>query len=357
MELYEVMKEDSILGPFNIDEIVEFVQSGLILKRDYAYNIGDPDNFKTIKQILEQHSRNVTVEHKGNLISQLKDIGSELIIPPIVFTKTPWKTDKRLFILALVGLSLSVILSIAPFMSHIAVFYTVALYFSIIWGLFFYYLFKTDEVKFRETVLLFFSTQLLILIVFSFIGEINPFQGFYESSLSVVSLVSCIIGIGVPEEFVKALPIFFILYFTKSTLKPQTAVFYGLISGISFGVFEGVQYQLGPNFQILLDNPINEAYVYAYLSNMARLTSLPFLHAIWCGIACYFLSFAFLYPRYRVSLYTLAILISASIHGIYDWLCFNVNIPFISLPVVFVGVIMLMVYLRIDYNFHSKLTD
>src|SRR5574344_788841 len=101
MEQYEVMKEHAILGPFNINEIVEFVQSGLILKRDYAYNIGEPDKFQTIKQILEQHSRNVSIEHKGNLYTQLKDIGSELIIPPIIFTKTPGKTDKILFMLTL----------------------------------------------------------------------------------------------------------------------------------------------------------------------------------------------------------------------------------------------------------------
>ena len=39
MEQYEIMKEDTILGPFNINEIAEFVHSGLILKRDYAYNV------------------------------------------------------------------------------------------------------------------------------------------------------------------------------------------------------------------------------------------------------------------------------------------------------------------------------
>lgn len=48
MEQYEVMKEDVILGPFNIDEIAEFVHSGLILKRDYAYNVEYPDSFRTV---------------------------------------------------------------------------------------------------------------------------------------------------------------------------------------------------------------------------------------------------------------------------------------------------------------------
>ena len=55
-------------------------------------------------------------------------------------------------------------------------------------------------------------------------------------------------------------------------------------SGIAFGVFEGVQYQVTINAQM--------DYTSAFYSNIARLTSLPFLHAIWCAIAGYFIAFA-----------------------------------------------------------------
>ena len=129
------------------------------------------------------------------------------------------------------------------------------------------------------------------------------------------------------------------------------------MSGIAFGVYEGVNYQLGPNFQMLLENNIADGYVFSYLSNIARLTSLPFLHAIWCGIASYFIAFAFLYPRFRVALYTLAILVPATIHGLYDYLCFNVPFALATVPVVIIGVVLLMVYLNIRYDFHSKLAD
>ena len=359
MNYYEIMKEDTILGPFNINDIAEFVHSGLILKRDYAYDVQNPDTFHTVDYLLKRHGKSVSVEHKGNLFSQIKELGQELILPSKIFTKEPWKTDKKLFVLALVGLGLSIILSIAPFMSIFGIFYVVALYFSIIWGLFFYYLFKTEQVKLSLTILLFFGTQALILIVFSIIGiaQINPFERFYDHENIALGLVSCILGIGVVEEFIKLLPIFLILFFSKYVLQPQTVVFYGLISGIAFGVFEGVQYQMGPNFEMLIENGVEDGYLYSYLSNIARLTSLPFLHAVWCGIGAYFLAFAFLYPRYRVSLFLLAILIPATIHGIYDYLCFNVPISLATIPIVIIGVVLLMVYLSMDYNFHSKLTD
>lgn len=359
MSRYEIMKEDTILGPFDIDQIVEFVRAGLILKRDYAYNIEYPDSFRTVDFFLKQHGKSISVEHKGNVFSQIKEIGQELILPPKTFTKEPWKTDRKLFVLALVGLGLSVILSIAPFMDVFGIFYVVALYFSIIWGLFFYYLFRTDQVKLSLTVLLFFGTQAVIILAYSVIGigSLNPFEGFYESSNPFVGLISCIAGIGCIEEFVKVLPVFFILYFSKNIIQPQTSVYYGLISGIAFGVFEGVQYQMGPNFQMLVDNGLEVGYMSSYLSNIARLTSLPFLHAVWCGISSYFVAFAFLYPRYRKSLYLLAIIIPAIIHGLYDYLCFNVPLALVTIPVVIIGVVLLMVYLSIGYNFHSRLAD
>lgn len=359
MARYEIMKEDTILGPFDIDQIREFVRAGLILKRDYAYDIYYPDSFRTVDFFLKQHGKSVSVEHKGNILSQIQEIGQELILPSKTLSKEPWRTDRKLFVLALVGLGLSVILSIAPFMNVFGIFYIVALYFSIIWGLFFYYLFKTEQVKLSLTILLFFGTQTVILLAYSVLGisNFNPFEGLYDSSNALIALVSCILGIGCVEEFVKVLPVILILYYSKNVIQPQTAVYYGLISGIAFGVFEGVQYQMGPNFQMLIENGVEEGYIYSYLSNIARLTSLPFLHAVWCGIASYFIAFAFLYPRYRRSLYLLAILIPATIHGLYDYLCFNVSSSLVTIPVVIVGVVLLMVYLSISRNFHLKLND
>lgn len=353
------MKEDTILGPFDIDQIVEFVRAGLILKRDYAYDINYPNSFRTVDFFLKQHGKSVSIEHKGNILSQIQEIGQDLILPSKTFSKEPWRTDRKLFVLALVGLGLSVILSLAPFMNAFGIFYIVALYFSIIWGLFFYYLFKTEQVKLSLTILLFFGTQIVILLAYSVlgIGNFNPFEGLYENSNALIALVSCILGIGCVEEFVKVLPVILILYYSKKVIRPQTAVYYGLISGIAFGVFEGVQYQMGTNFQMLIENGVEEGYIYSYLSNIARLTSLPFLHAVWCGIASYFVAFAFLYPRYRRSLYFLAILIPATIHGLYDFLCFNVPISLATIPVVIVGVVLLMVYLSIGRNFHLKLND
>lgn len=358
-EAYYVFKGEELLGPFTISDLQEFVKSGLILKRDIAFRADNPDSERTIEFFLNQIGLDIKVEHRGSIASQIRSIGKELIVPSSTFTKDPWKNDNRLFILSLVGLTLSVVLAILPVLTPFLVFYIVALYFSGIWGLFFHYLFKTSQVKPKLAILIFFITQLVVFVVWDLFGlpSLNPFNSLMESGSMIVSFISCILGVGVTEEFFKVLPIILILHYSKDLLKPQTMVYYGLVSGIAFGVFEGVQYQMGANFQILNEAPLAEGYVITFLLNIARLTCLPFLHAVWCGIASYFCAFAYLYPRYRKSLFLLAILIPAVLHGTYDFIGFANLSSLVTIPIVLISVVLLMVYLSINYSFHSKLAD
>lgn len=162
-------------------------------------------------------------------------------------------------------------------------------------------------------------------------------------------MVGYVLGVGLTEELGKLLPLIFICKRAKEPLVPQTLVYYGLMSGIAFGVYEGVQYQMTLNAQL--------EYSASFFMNIARLTSLPFLHAIWCGIAGYFISFAHLYPKYRVSLYFLAIAVPAILHGLYDTFCSSSIGMFIAVPIMVGGVILLMTYLKQGVNYQSKLRN
>jgi RsiW-degrading membrane proteinase PrsW (M82 family) len=59
-----------------------------------------------------------------------------------------------------------------------------------------------------------------------------------------------IFGVGIFEELIKLIPVYFFIKHSKEPLLPQTVVFYGLISGIGFAVFESVVYQIGVNSQL-----------------------------------------------------------------------------------------------------------
>lgn len=354
---YYVYKGEGLLGPFTVEDMQAFVHSGLLLARDISFKADDSGNERRVKDFLTQAGLSCKVEHRGSLFSQIKSIGKELILPPSIFTKEPWKSDNRLFILSLVGLTLSVVLALLPILSPFMVFYVVALYFSGIWALFFSYLFSTPQVHRKVSITIFFICQAVVFLVWSIVGlpNLNPFYHLLDSENPALSLVSYVFGVGLTEEFFKVVPILLILHFSKYVMMPQTMVYYGLISGVAFGVFEGVQYQMGANFQLLSDAPLSEGYVITFILNIARLTYLPFLHAIWCGIASYFSAFALLYPRYRKALYVLALLIPATLHGLYDFVAGISSL--LTIPIVLIAVVLLMVYLKINYSFHSKLAD
>ena len=94
-------------------------------------------------------------------------------------------------------------------------------------------------------------------------------------------------------------------------------------------------------------------YDVSFFLNIARLTSLPFLHACWCGIAGYFLAFANLYPRYRHALYFLAVAIPALLHGLYDTFCQGSIM--LAILISFVGVFLLMTYLKRSGDYQTRL--
>jgi RsiW-degrading membrane proteinase PrsW (M82 family) len=323
------------------------VEDGKILLHDKAFSQLEPNVIMTVAQLLKSAGIKVNVKNNGNIFSQFKDIGRELLIPNDVFSMQEIFRDKRLLILALIGLAPAFLIrfSLIP----IITFYAIALYFSAIWGLFFFYLFKTNQVFAKTTIIIFFLSQAFVFIMFD-IGKlpnwhiISFFYSLIESKVWIIRLTGFIFGVGICEEFVKAIPLFIFLFRAKEPIIPQTMVFYGLISGIAFGVYEGVQYQTTINTQLEYSN--------AFFMNITRLTSLPFLHAIWTGIAGYFIAFAALYPKYRISLFFLSIFIPALIHGFYNTLGWSLA----GLILTLLGVILLMSYLRQGVNYQSKLS-
>lgn len=344
-----ILRNKQCFGPYEFDIVKQYVEQGKILLSDQAYLYIEPNNIKTVRYFLNKIGKKIHIQHSGNILKQLHAIGGELIIPTDIIKAKNWKDDKRLLILSAAGLmpaftSFLTIIQI-PFLT----FYIVALYFSIIWGLFFYYLFKTSQISIKSTVSIFFLTQIFIFLIWDILSItswpiINNLYSFVDSDIFLLKLFSYIFGVGLLEEFAKAIPLIIILRRANQPLIPQSLVFYGLISGISFGVFEGVQYQMGVNAEL--------DYHTSFFMNIARLTTLPFLHAIWSGISGYFLSFAFLYPKFRMSLYLLFLFIPALLHGVYDVFGWNI----IGLSTTLISVILLTLYLKQGSNYQSKLS-
>ena len=344
--MYYIIRNNAPFGPYDINTIEQYVSTGRVLRCDKAYEEHNPNDIQTVAYYLKKENRKVRVKHKGSLKEQFKDIGTELIVPKSLLNKHHWQADKRLLILAIVGL---VPLLIMPILNIIdsdwLTFYSISLYFSVIWGLFFYYLFKTNQVTLKKTLLIFFFTQIFIFLFFGLgINQyVNPIYFIGNEGGFISRLIFYCFAVGLTEELSKAIPLYVEMKRTKEPIIPQTLVFYGLISGIAFGVFEGVEYQLSVNSEM--------EYAQSFHMNIARLTSLPFLHALWCGIGAYFLAFAGLYPRYRISLILLSVVVPTLLHGIYDTFCGGL----LMIPITIIAVVLLMVYLKQSANMQTKL--
>lgn len=341
MNIY-IIRNNQRFGPYNEQALLSYVNQGMILLTDKAVIEGTTME-RTVRSILKQSGLKAKVASKGNVLSQIKAIGSDLIFPRAEMLSKSFLRDKRFLLLSTVGF-LPMLIMYLP-VSGVLLFYAISLYFAVIWGLFFYAFFKTWQVKWKTAAMVFFLTQVMIFVFWDLLGlpNLNPFYAFIDATFPI-NIIGFIPGVGLTEELVKLLPLVVILWRAKEPLIPQTVVFYGLMSGIAFGVYEGVQYQMTVNAQ--------QSYDVSFFLNIMRLTSLPFLHACWCGTAGYFLSFAHLYPKYRYGLCTLALCVPAVVHGLYDSLS---GVRGISLLMVFIGLMLLMAYLKRGEKYQSKL--
>ena len=336
-----IIRNQHEYGPYGVSDIARYVEEGRLLLNDRARDAGSGDE-GTVEELLGVRGIHPHVRSRGSLMQQLRYIGHAFIFPKDDMERHHLMEDKRLLILAIVGLSLSIIM-LLPIGGYL-VFYAVSLYFATIWGLFFSYFFRTRQISKGKAVSTFFLTQLGVFIIFSGLNELNFFYNFTSAPFPL-SILGYILGIGLTEEFAKMIPLLVLERRAREPQLPQTMVFYGLMAGIAFGVFEGVQYQTSIN--------IRADYTTAFVLNIARLTSLPFLHAVWAGICGYFVGMAGLYPQYRKSLYVLALFIPATLHGLYD--LFAGGFYLISLVIAFLSVFLLMAYLRRSNVLREKL--
>lgn len=336
-----IIRNNHEYGPYEESDIARYVEEGRLLLNDRARDAESGDE-GTVEELLGARGIRPRVRSRGSLMQQLRYIGHAFIFPKDDMERHHLMEDKRLLILAIVGLSLSIIM-LLPIGGYL-VFYAVSLYFATIWGLFFAYFFRTRQISKGKAVSTFFLTQLGVFIIFSGLNELNFFYNFTSAPFPL-SILGYILGIGLTEEFAKMIPLLVLERRAREPQLPQTMVFYGLMAGIAFGVFEGVQYQTSIN--------IRADYTTAFVLNIARLTSLPFLHAVWAGICGYFVGMAGLYPQYRKSLYVLALAIPATLHGLYD--LFAGGFYLISLVIAFLSVFLLMAYLRRSNALREKL--
>jgi RsiW-degrading membrane proteinase PrsW (M82 family) len=129
--------------------------------------------------------------------------------------------------------------------------------------------------------------------------------------------------IGVNEEATKALPVLlaglFLLYYRKVKLDVRMWMFLGTVAGLTFGIAEQAFYTSTDIVGIHEAQSNNEAVTGA-LAFAERIFVDGFQHAVWAGIAGFFIGMALNYGRRRVQLVILGVAVPAVLHALNDFL-------------------------------------
>jgi RsiW-degrading membrane proteinase PrsW (M82 family) len=338
-----IIRDSHTYGPYTLAAAKQYFEQGLLFEHDLAHEVGSA---MTSAQPLLTVLKNGSLKPSSAPIwKQFWDIVTHervLLLPWERIFSTQWMKDQQV-----VGL---MALGCVPFLfyvlpSNALCYFGFAAYFSVLWALFFFSVFKTPQANRRDAMTVFFQTPVIAMLVISVARVIPPFTALYyqaDHGTLLFRIIGNFLSVGLIEEACKAAPVFMQARKPGRLLQPKTAMLYGMLSGLGFGIFEGIEYQLGVNRGQGVDQ--------AYFLNVLRLTSLPFFHAIWAGISGYFIGFSMLHGSKRWPLRIIAIVFPATLHAFY-----NSFSSFVSFLIAACSVVLLMSYLSVGQLIHSSL--
>lgn len=304
-----IERAEQILGPYNYGQFREMFKKNQLYLNDIT-RINNTGDVLTLKSATKKLGWEFPKGEKANKV--IHKIGINFLLPLKKISKTDTYNNSHFIYMCIVGLIPYILLTIGVEMelSFEIIYLGYAAYFTLLWSMFFWAILSTENVIVKQCLKSFFSTCMFmfIFIILNLIGLFKFFDKFIISESTIIRIITYFFSSGLPEEICKALSIYWLLSKRGKFIQTEAIIFYGIISGLAFGISEGLLYQQGVNKEF--DN-VDETYFY----NILRLTSLPFLHALWCGIASYFLAFAARYPMYRHWLTVIAILLPAILHA------------------------------------------
>jgi RsiW-degrading membrane proteinase PrsW (M82 family) len=182
-------------------------------------------------------------------------------------------------------------------------------YFATAWCTYLYvFVFKDASLKFGVAAAafsLFIGYPIDLLL-----AHVPPFTWFYHL-LSVPAgpqrFVGYVIGVGLEEELIKAIPVILLGFAFGRVKKPIDAIFFGVFSGFGFAINESSKYIVG------MHNPAG-----ILGQTLLRCATMPFLHGAWTAISGYFIAVAVAKRKPRAAFGACGIALAALVHGCFD---------------------------------------
>ena len=296
----------------------------------------------------------------------------QLLSPIGEFFRFEWITDRKILCIVLLG--------IFPLMSTTLVlgsndtqakYWALALYFSALWAFLFNALLKPEHATTKNMLICFFGTGIISMPVMFISHEIEFVDDMYRQAVNPESgfteqFMGMLFGVAIKEEVCKlAVLVVIWKWFSNAGISVRTYMFYGLMSGLGFGIYEGVQYQTGSNLETFdvvdvgnsgaTPEELKREVTNIYIANVWRLTTLPFLHATWCAISGFFFGLSTKYG-YRWLLIGCGLAVPSLLHASHNSMPDHALGNWAQVLVDALSIIALLVYWRNQANIERSLS-
>jgi RsiW-degrading membrane proteinase PrsW (M82 family) len=251
----------------------------------------------------------------------------QILVPVRSWLTDPgWRQGLRLLVIAYALLPLVFLALFASSGNLTTPGWAYSLYVAPLWGVAFWLLIRPPGPHGQQELLIGIGIVIWVMIWMSVV-TINVNSVLNPKGLGGALLV------GFNEEITKALPILvaalLLLRLRGVKLDVRTWMFLGTIAGLTFGVREASQYTTIAIEHIAAAAVVHSANaaVIGALSFAYRVFVDGFQHAIWAGVAAFFIGIAVNYPRRRVQLIVFGVTIAAVLHALNDWYLSNFSSP------------------------------
>lgn len=196
-----------------------------------------------------------------------------------------------------------------------------------LWTAFFVLAFRTGRPSPRFGITVFFATGILGVLLISILQDRPPLSWLYALLTPerpfAVRLVAYTGGVALLEEAGKGLILLLLARKLGGVSGPSDGVFYGLLSGLGFGVYAAMMSTdwVDPRQAAALTFHAGSLTIglYSYfVGSVVKVVSLPLLHAVWTAIVGYFIGISLTSPRRAAAALALGSGIAVILHGLYE---------------------------------------
>jgi RsiW-degrading membrane proteinase PrsW (M82 family) len=240
----------------------------------------------------------------------------QILVPVRSWLTDPgWRQGLRLLVIAYSLLPLVFLALFASSGNLTTPGWAYSLYVAPLWGVAFWLLIRPPEPHGKRELLIGLGIVIWVMIWMSLI-TIHVNAGLNPKRFGDALLV------GFNEEITKALPIMvaalLLLRLRGVKLDVRMWMFLGTVSGLTFGILEERLYTEMAIAQVANARAIPQADA-GVLDFAFRVFVDGFEHAVWTGVAAFFIGIAINYPRRRWLLILLGVSMVAVLHGLNDW--------------------------------------